>query len=127
MPSKKPTPLSLESFDAPSKKEIQIYTDSRDRIPKTVTGTQTPFNGKSDQEDSSGPGPASKVGKRARKQDKMDDQPLLYDQYDKYDQYETEYVFDTHHLPFVFNTDIHFTVPMTTNLQQMMRSPVLVV
>lgn len=44
MPAKKPAPFSLESFEAsePSKKEIEIYTDSRDRIPKS-SAFQTPF------------------------------------------------------------------------------------
>lgn len=44
MSAKKSTPFSLESFEAsgPSKKEIQIYTDSRDRIPKR-SAFQTPF------------------------------------------------------------------------------------
>lgn len=44
MSAKKPTPFSLESFEAsePSKKEIEIYTDSRDRIPKP-SSVQTPF------------------------------------------------------------------------------------
>lgn len=44
MSPKKPAPFSLESFEAPAsgKKEIQIYTDSRDRIPK-ASQTATPF------------------------------------------------------------------------------------
>lgn len=44
MSAKKPTPFSLESFETtgPNKKDIQIYTDSRDRIPKP-SDFQTPF------------------------------------------------------------------------------------
>lgn len=44
MSAKKSTPFSLESFETPgpNKKDIQIYTDSRDRIPKP-SAFQTPF------------------------------------------------------------------------------------
>jgi hypothetical protein len=44
MSPKKPAPFSLESFEASAsgKKEIQIYTDSRDRIPK-ASQVATPF------------------------------------------------------------------------------------
>lgn len=44
MSPKKPAPFSLESFEAPAsgKREIQIYTDSRDRIPK-ASQAATPF------------------------------------------------------------------------------------
>lgn len=59
MPAKKSTPFSLESFESPglNKKGIQIYTDSRDRIPKP-SAFQTPFAatnvGSSDASSSSG-------------------------------------------------------------------------
>lgn len=44
MRAKKPTPFSLESFDtAEPSNNIQIYTDSRDRVPKP-SAFETPFN-----------------------------------------------------------------------------------
>lgn len=86
--NKKSTPLSLESFDgAGPSNEIQIYTDSRDRIPKPAANMETPFNAKSNQVSASGSAPAPKVGKRARKQDKMDDATVEYKSYEKYDHY----------------------------------------
>lgn len=83
---KKSTPLSLESFEGAPSNEIQIYTDSRDRIPKAAANMKTPFNAKSNQDLASGSAPAPKVGKRARKQEKLDDAPVEYSPYDKYDQ-----------------------------------------
>lgn len=74
---KKSTPLSLESFEAPASKEIQIYTDSRDKIPKTVTDMETPFNAKPDQAASSGSRTVPKNGTRARKHDKKDNGAAL--------------------------------------------------
>lgn len=47
--SKKPTAYSLESFeDNPSQNQatIEIYTDSRDRIPEVDEGEGNPFNTK---------------------------------------------------------------------------------
>ncbi|KAJ5674001.1 hypothetical protein N7462_009440 [Penicillium macrosclerotiorum] len=47
MASKKPSHLSLDSFETPAApKEIQIYTDSRDRIPVSVAAMKTPFAAK---------------------------------------------------------------------------------
>ncbi|KAJ5989123.1 hypothetical protein N7481_004333 [Penicillium waksmanii] len=84
---KKSTPLSLESFEAPASKTIQIYTDSRDKIPKPVTDMETPFNAKIEETVSSGSVEAPKTGKRARKQDKPNDGNVRYKQYDEHDQH----------------------------------------
>lgn len=84
---KKSTPLSLESFEAPASKTIQIYTDSRDKIPKPVTDMETPFNAKAGDIVSSGSVEVPKAGKRARKQDKPNDGNVRYKQYDEHDQY----------------------------------------
>lgn len=45
MSAKKSTPFSLDSFDEskPGQKEIEIFTDSRDRIPKASTSDENPF------------------------------------------------------------------------------------
>jgi hypothetical protein len=84
---KKSTPLSLESFEAPASKTIQIYTDSRDKIPKPVTDMETPFTAKIEETVSSGSVEAPKAGKRARKQAKPNDGNVRYKQYDEHDQH----------------------------------------
>ncbi|KAJ5155510.1 hypothetical protein N7492_008313 [Penicillium capsulatum] len=45
MSQKKPAPFSLESFDesVPGDKAIEIFTDSRDRVPKVSTSDANPF------------------------------------------------------------------------------------
>lgn len=48
MSSKKPSPFSLESFDTSSSNEIQIFTDSRDRIPTSGPTTGNPFSSQAD-------------------------------------------------------------------------------
>lgn len=75
MSPKKSAPFSLESFEAPAsgKKDIQIYTDSRDRIPKasqfatpfaaslqpSSTASRAPQTVEADDMDTSGLGPPS--------------------------------------------------------------------
>ncbi|KAJ5167920.1 uncharacterized protein N7482_003514 [Penicillium canariense] len=48
MSAKKPSPFSLESFEAPASKDIQIFTDSRDRIPVAGAAEKNPFASKSE-------------------------------------------------------------------------------
>ncbi|KAJ5104073.1 hypothetical protein N7532_004602 [Penicillium argentinense] len=63
---KKRAPLSLDSFESTAPAEIQIYTDSRDRVPKSITGMDTPFNKKANQHNS-GAGSNSRTPKRSRR------------------------------------------------------------
>ncbi|KAJ5390637.1 uncharacterized protein N7496_001705 [Penicillium cataractarum] len=48
MSSKKPSPFSLESFETSSSNEIQIFTDSRDRIPTSGPTSGNPFSSQAD-------------------------------------------------------------------------------
>lgn len=62
MSSKKPSPFSLESFETSSSNEIQIFTDSRDRIPTSGPTTGNPFSSQADSIKASSP---IKKGKKA--------------------------------------------------------------
>lgn len=62
MSTKKPSPFSLESFETSASDEIQIFTDSRDRIPAPGPVSGNPFTSQADAVKSSSP---VKRGKRA--------------------------------------------------------------
>jgi hypothetical protein len=65
MSARKPSPFSLDSFETSSSNQIQIFTDSRDRIPAPGPATGNPFASQADTLKTSSPVKPAKKGKKA--------------------------------------------------------------